>query len=165
MPPASCVNRAAFLFHRAARQNDDEFHQNRLWIIEKSRLRRHMKEKTTRPDAHPFFPSNALACPLPHYSEEGMIGTMEGVISQADARAGHGAGNPRSITETSNKTPGSSGKSIQMFQTYSQVVLAARVCQAQMDNAGSLYHQLFGNGYRTGSGRSCTSRSVAYFRK
>jgi hypothetical protein len=75
-----------------------------------------------------------------------MIGTMEGVISQADARAGHGAGNPRSSTETSNKYPARSGKSIQMFQTYSQVVLAARVCQAQMDNAGSLYHQLFGTG-------------------
>jgi hypothetical protein len=108
-----------------------------------------MKEKTTRPSSAFFARRPSL--PLPHYSEEGMIGTMEGVISQADARAGHGAGNPRSSTETSNKYPATSGKSIQMFQTYSQVVLAARVCQAQMDNAGSLYHQLFGNGYRTGS--------------
>ncbi|MBW9335772.1 hypothetical protein FEE59_19855 [Herbaspirillum sp. RU 5E] len=152
-------------FPQAMQENDGEFGQNRLWLIEKCRLRRHMKEKTTRPSSPPFLPSAGPPCPLPHYSEEGMIGTMEGVISQADARAGHGAGNPRSSTETSNKYPARSGKSIQMFQTYSQVVLAARVCQAQMDNAGSLYHQLFGNGYRTGSGRSCTSRSVAYFRK
>jgi hypothetical protein len=49
------------------------------------------------------------------YSEEGMIGTMEDVISQADARADHEAGNPRSIKETSNKYPARSGKSIQMF--------------------------------------------------
>ncbi|WP_413458475.1 hypothetical protein [Herbaspirillum huttiense] len=61
MPPASSVNRAAFLFHRALRQNDGAFRQKRLWIIEKCRLRRHMKEKTTRPLACPFFPSKALA--------------------------------------------------------------------------------------------------------
>lgn len=88
--------------------------------------------------------------PLADYSEEGMIGTMEGVISQADARAGHGAGNPRDSTETSNKYPETPGKSIQMFQTYSQVFLAARHCLTYLDNRGSLYHQLCGNGFRTG---------------
>lgn len=48
-------------FPQALQQNGDEFRQNRLWIIEKSRLRRHMKEKTTGPPARPFFPPKALA--------------------------------------------------------------------------------------------------------
>ena len=97
-----------------------------------------------------IFDAPAPTLPPADYSEEGMIGTMEGVISQADARAGHGAGNPRDSTETSNKYPETPGKSIQMFQTYSQVFLAARHCLTYLDNRGSLYHQLCGNGFRTG---------------
>ncbi len=124
-----------------------------------------------RPPPAAHCPSASLPCflrafgpssPMAGYSEEGMIGTMEGVISQADARAGHGAGNPRGSKEISENYPSTSGKSIQIFQTCSQVYQVARPRLARQDKSGRRYHPLFGNGFRTGCHRPCQCRSIAH---